>query len=30
LRKVVFDTDPERLVEKVIERIKKEKDGQKN
>jgi len=29
LRKVIFDTDPERLVEKVIERIKKEKDGQK-
>lgn len=29
LRKVIFDTDPERLVEKVIERIKKEKDGQR-
>jgi len=29
LRKVIFDTDPERLVEKVIERIKKEKDGEK-
>jgi len=29
LRKVIFETDPEILVEKVIERIKKEKDGQK-
>jgi uncharacterized protein (TIGR00725 family) len=29
LRKVIFDTDPVRLVEKVIERIKKEKDSQK-
>lgn len=29
LRKVIFETDPKRLVEKVIERIKKEKDGQK-
>lgn len=29
LRKVIFETDPEHLVEKVIERIKKEKDGQK-
>ena len=29
LRKVIFETDPVRLVEKVIERIKKEKDGQK-
>lgn len=29
LRKVIFDTNPERLVEKVIERIKKEKEGQK-
>ncbi len=28
LRKVVFETDPERLVEKVIEKIKKEKDGE--
>ncbi|PJE68345.1 hypothetical protein COU94_02445 [Candidatus Shapirobacteria bacterium CG10_big_fil_rev_8_21_14_0_10_38_8] len=29
LRKVIFDTDPARLVEKVIERIKKEKDGER-
>ena len=29
LRKVIFDADPVRLVEKVIEKIKKEKDGQK-
>ena len=29
LRKVIFDTDPVRLIEKVIERIKKEKDGEK-
>ncbi|MBM3205481.1 hypothetical protein FJZ41_01355 [Candidatus Shapirobacteria bacterium] len=29
LRKVLFETDPEKLVDKVIEKIKKEKDGQK-
>ena len=29
LRKVIFDTNPERLVERIIERIKKEKDGEK-
>jgi hypothetical protein len=29
LRKVLFDTDPVRLVDRVIERIKKEKDGEK-
>lgn len=29
LRKVIFDTDPVRLVERVIERIKKEKNGHK-
>ena len=29
LRKVIFETDPVRLVERVIERIKKEKDGHK-
>lgn len=29
LRKVIFDTDPVRLVERVIERIKKDKDGHK-
>jgi len=29
VRKVILETDPVRLVEKVIERIKKEKDGQK-